>query len=111
MLGAPGTHTTTCTQQWELLPLTLIFSLATLSVCFRLLAEIDEIAGRKTFVSNDDVANLHFTTTMIKETLRFYCPVSILIRETKQEVNFGGYTLPKHLLATVSTANANDVSL
>ena len=78
---------------------------------FRLQAEIDEIAGRKTFISNDDVASLHFTTTMIKETLRFYCPVSILIRETKQEANFGGYTLPKHSLATVSTASTNDVSL
>lgn len=71
-------------------------------LCFRLLAEIDDIVGENVNVTNDHMTRLPFMSSLIKETLRFYSPVSALIRETKRETNFGGFILPKSALAMVS---------
>lgn len=68
----------------------------------RLITEVDEVVGDNVEVTNDHIARMPFLSTLIKETLRYFSPVGMLIRETRQAVKSGGYLLPQGAFVAVS---------
>lgn len=59
----------------------------------KLLAEVDALGGKiPTF---EDVPKLKYALQVFKETMRLYPPTWMLPREAAEEVEIGGYTLPK----------------
>ena len=67
----------------------------------RLIAEIDEVIGRKAELTNNDIAKLHFTSTVIKETLRLHPQAAMTKRATK-DTELDGYFIPKDTVVMVS---------
>ncbi|KAI8475484.1 MAG: cytochrome P450 [Monoraphidium minutum] len=62
----------------------------------RLLAEVDSVlAGREGLVAPDDVAAMPFLAACVNETLRCYSAATSLPRLAAQDVEVGGYLIPK----------------
>ncbi len=67
----------------------------------RLTAELDSVlAGRAP--TPKDLANLPITDQVIKEAMRLYPPAWIINRQAMEEVQIGGYLVPKGALIFVS---------
>ena len=60
----------------------------------RLTAEAEEVLGDDGIATRENVRELSYTAKVIKEALRLYPPVFHSSRESKEEVTFGGYTIP-----------------
>ncbi|BBN00769.1 protein MpKOL2 [Marchantia polymorpha subsp. ruderalis] len=61
----------------------------------RLYQEIKSVAGDR-MVNEDDMRNLPYLDAIIKETLRVYNPVPVLIpRIPAEDITLGGYDIPK----------------
>ncbi len=65
------------------------------SVLQKLQQEIDAVIGSKTSIEFDDLANLKYTSAIIKETLRLYPPVTQIIRYNTKPIKSGKYLIPK----------------
>jgi cytochrome P450 len=82
----------------ETTALTLTWALHLLSgnaeVEQRLYDEVDCLLGRRN-PTIADIANLPFTESVIKETLRMYPPSWSISRTALQEFEIGGYTIPR----------------
>ncbi|WCJ22121.1 Cytochrome P450 76T24 [Euphorbia peplus] len=59
-------------------------------------AEIEQVIGRDNMIKESDVAQLPYLRAIIKETLRLHPAVPLLLpREARENVEIGGYTIPK----------------
>ncbi|KAI5058385.1 hypothetical protein GOP47_0026555 [Adiantum capillus-veneris] len=57
--------------------------------------ELDKVVGRDRLVEDEDIPNLPYLNAIVKEIFRLHPPVPLLIpRETIQESQLGGYTIP-----------------
>ncbi|KAL2634374.1 hypothetical protein R1flu_005853 [Riccia fluitans] len=62
----------------------------------RLYSEIISVVGTSRMVTEDDYPNLPFLEAIIKETLRYYTPVTILPpRYVHEDIKVGGFVIPK----------------
>jgi cytochrome P450 len=59
----------------------------------RLHAEIDAVIGDRT-PTVDDLKQLHYTSQVIKETLRLYPPAPVYVRDAIQDDVIDGYAIP-----------------
>ena len=67
-----------------------------------LLKELDEVlAGRAPTAA--DLTNLPYTDMLVREVLRLYPPAPGVAREPIEDVEIGGYVVPKGSLVTVNT--------
>ena len=57
--------------------------------------EIDQIVGKKMQLTYDDIAKLEYTSSVYKETLRMWPPVSTLMRTVDEDCELCGYSIPK----------------
>ncbi len=68
----------------------------------KLLDELDEVLrGRAPTMA--DLANLPYTEMLVREVLRLYPPAPGFAREPIEDVEIGGYVVPKGSLVTVNT--------
>ncbi|XP_067928895.1 cytochrome P450 4V2-like isoform X4 [Watersipora subatra] len=58
-------------------------------------AELDEIIGSSTSISNADLAKMTYLEWCIKETMRIFPTVPFFARELHEEATFGDYSVPK----------------
>ena len=63
---------------------------------------MDDVIGKKSFISNEDMTRLSFISTLIRETVRFYPAVGGIIRELKEELVVDGLRIPGNTLVGVS---------
>ena len=70
------------------------------SVLAQIEAEIKKTIGDRR-VTMDDLPNLPYTLAVIEESMRLHPPAYITGRETKNEVELGGHTLPARSIVTV----------
>ncbi|KAJ7947182.1 Cytochrome P450 [Quillaja saponaria] len=69
----------------------------------RLKAELHEVVGWSRKVEENDIKNLPYLRAVIKETLRLYPPVPLLVpRKAIQDVEFMGYIVPKNTQVLVN---------
>ena len=68
----------------------------------RLHKELDAVLGRRA-PAVDDLARLPYTTAVISETLRLYPPAWGVGRRTLEDVELGGYLVPKGKVVLMST--------
>ncbi|KAL3675032.1 hypothetical protein R1sor_024980 [Riccia sorocarpa] len=62
----------------------------------RLFTEISNVVGTNRMVTEDDYPDLPFLEAIIKETLRYYSPVTILPpRYIHEDIKVGGFDVPK----------------
>lgn len=61
---------------------------------YRLEAEVDEVVGKKSFISYDDITKFTYMTTLIKETLRVHPPITIIMRNTAADSEVDGLHIP-----------------
>lgn len=60
----------------------------------RIGSEIDEaLTGGK--VTCEDIANLKYSRMVLEETMRLYPPVAVIWRQSRSEIEVGGYTIPE----------------
>jgi len=65
--------------------------------------EIRNVYGGKDFIEEDGIEKLPYLRAVIKETLRLYPPLPLLIqRETIKECSIGGYKIPEKTLVYVN---------
>jgi len=55
---------------------------------------VDEVVGQKSFISNEDITRLSFTSMLIKETLRRYAIAPSIMRVVRKETTIDGIRLP-----------------
>ena len=61
---------------------------------YRLLEEVDDVVGKKSFISNDDISKLSFSSLLIKEALRLYSIVPGILRYVVKESILDGLRIP-----------------
>ncbi len=66
----------------------------------RLVAEIAALDGKRPGV--EDLPRLRYTEKVIKESMRVYPPAWVLARQTMQEIEIGGYIIPRKAFVTMS---------
>ncbi|MCC6893057.1 MAG: cytochrome P450 [Anaerolineae bacterium] len=64
-------------------------------------AEVDAALGDRP-ATLADLANLKYSEMVLKESMRLYPPVSSAGREPIEDIEIGGYTLPKGSLVTIA---------
>lgn len=67
----------------------------------RVKAEVDAVLGGRP-VTLADLPQLRYSEMVLKESMRFYPPAPSAGREPIEDVQIGGYTLPKGALVTLS---------
>jgi cytochrome P450 len=67
----------------------------------KLEAELDTVLGDRD-PSLDDIPQLTYTAKVFTETLRLYPPASTIERRPVEDVNVGGYTLPRGTITILS---------
>jgi cytochrome P450 len=68
----------------------------------KVIDEIDEIIGSGDEITSEDMSKFTFTEMAIKESLRLFGPGGILARQTTQEIELGGYTIPNDTCLVLS---------
>jgi len=63
---------------------------------------VDEVVGQKSFISNEDINRLSFTSMLIKETLRQYSTAPGILRQCRKETTVGGVRIPADSTLIVS---------
>ncbi|XP_033634323.1 cholesterol 24-hydroxylase-like [Asterias rubens] len=74
-------------------------------IVYKMKTEVDAVLGDDGYVSFEDLSKLKYTTAVLKETLRFHCPVPCVIRKTPKEVVWNGIKLPADTLINVCIMN------
>ena len=65
--------------------------------------EIRNVFGEKDFIGEDDIQKLPYLKAVIKETMRMYPPLPLLIhRETIKKCSIAGYEIPEKTLVYVN---------
>lgn len=64
-------------------------------VLAKLQQEIEEVQGGSTHVEFDNLHKLEYMAMVLKETLRLYCPVTLIFRQLGRDVVLDGYSMPK----------------
>ena len=91
-----GLETTAITLAWSIYQLS-----KNPQVAERLRSELDEVlAGRPP--TADDVPKLTYTTMVLKETLRHYPPLWIIMRVADKDDEVGGYRVPAGTVALIT---------
>ncbi|KAJ8748047.1 hypothetical protein K2173_001010 [Erythroxylum novogranatense] len=86
---AAGTHTTFTVLEWAMTEL-----LRHPEVLKKLQKEVREIANGNSFVTEDDMSQMHYLKAVIKETLRLHPPIPLLVpRESTQHVQIKGFDI------------------
>jgi cytochrome P450 len=68
----------------------------------KLLSEVDAVLGGRA-PTVTDLPNLPYTDMLVREVLRLYPPAPGFAREPVEDVEIGGYVVPKGSLVTVNT--------
>lgn len=68
----------------------------------KVIEEIDAILGSGDEIDSEDLTKFTYTEMAIKESLRLLGPGGILARQTSQEMELGGYTIPKDTTLVLS---------
>ncbi|XP_033626983.1 cholesterol 24-hydroxylase-like [Asterias rubens] len=74
-------------------------------IVYKMKTEVDAVLGDDGYVSFEDLSKLKYTTAVLKETLRFHCPVTSVMRTTPKEVVWNGIKLPTDTLINVCIMN------
>lgn len=56
--------------------------------------EIDSIVGKKRLVEESDIPNLPYIQSIVKETLRLHPTGPLIVRQSTEDCNIGGYYIP-----------------
>jgi cytochrome P450 len=64
--------------------------------------EIDELVGSAEVLDNELLMKMTYLEMVIKESLRLFAPGGILGRQTTNEMELSGYTLPKDTVLVLS---------
>ena len=65
--------------------------------------EVDEVVGKKSHISFEDVAKLEYMTLVWKETLRMYAIVPVSFRDIdRDDYKIQGYDIPRDSIVMVS---------
>ncbi|KAA8517014.1 hypothetical protein F0562_017168 [Nyssa sinensis] len=56
--------------------------------------EIDSVVGKVRQVAESDIANLPYLQAIVKETLRLHPTAPLIVRESSEDCDIGGYTIP-----------------
>ncbi len=90
---------------YETTAISLAYTLAQLfdnrQVAERLRAEVDRVLGQRT-ATFDDVPQLPYADAVFKEALRLYPPVYAFVREPTQDLELGGFTIPRGSILILS---------
>ncbi|XP_073152793.1 6,7,8-trihydroxycoumarin synthase-like [Henckelia pumila] len=93
-----GTDTSAAVIVWAMTAL-----MKTPSTMKKLRTEVRETVGKNGLVNEDDVSRLPYLKSVVKETLRLYPPVPLLIpRETMEECVIEGYTIPPETVVHIN---------
>ena len=68
----------------------------------QLLRELDDVLGGRA-PTTADLPNLPYTEMLVREVLRLYPPAAGVAREPVEDVDIGGYVVPRGSLVTVNT--------
>lgn len=97
-LFVAGTDTSAATLVWAMTAL-----LKNPKVMKKAQKEIQSLIGSRTSVHEDDIPNLPYMNAVIKETMRLYPPVPLLVpRETTQKTNINGFEIPPKTLVYIN---------
>ncbi|KAL8093868.1 psoralen synthase-like [Apium graveolens] len=84
-----GTDSTSIVLEWTMAAL-----LQNPKIMSKLQNEVREIGRGKPSISGDDLENMHYLKAVIKETVRIYTPLPLLVaREAMQDVKVMGYDI------------------
>ncbi|CAI9100106.1 OLC1v1037036C1 [Oldenlandia corymbosa var. corymbosa] len=86
---AAGTDTSAITIEWalsELINHPKIMKIA--------MQEIDSVVGNNRLVEESDIANLPYLQAIVKETLRLHPTGPIILRESTEDCEIGGFVIP-----------------
>ncbi|XP_058088308.1 cytochrome P450 93A3-like [Magnolia sinica] len=84
-----GTETSSTTMQWALSEL-----IRHPDVLKKAREEIESIVGKDRLVEESDIPNLHYIQAIVKETLRLHPTVPLILRESIQDCNIEGFSIP-----------------
>lgn len=65
-------------------------------------SELDSVIGNDRWVEEKDMDNLPYIDSVIKETMRVHPPAALLAHLITEDINVGGYDIPKGTLGMVS---------
>lgn len=86
---AAGTDTSAITTEWALSEL-----INHPDIMLKAVQEIDSIIGKERLVEESDVASLPFLQAIVKETLRLHPTGPMILRESSEDCEIGGYHIP-----------------
>ncbi|XP_057865721.2 cytochrome P450 750A1 [Cryptomeria japonica] len=94
-----GVETSTTTLEWAISAL-----IQSPSVGKKLQAEIEAVVGRERAVQESDLQGMEYLFCVVKETLRLYPPVPLLLpHESTKDCTVNGYFIPKRSRTFIST--------
>lgn len=86
-----GTDTTSTTMEWALAEM-----LQKPAIMRRVQEELDRVVGKENIVEESDIQNLHYLGAVIREVLRLYPVVPLLVPHCPTSTcTIGGYTVPQ----------------
>ncbi|GLJ22352.1 hypothetical protein SUGI_0420820 [Cryptomeria japonica] len=86
-----GTETTSTTLEWAMSEI-----LRNPSVAKKMQEEIESVVGRERAVSERDIGSMEYVQCVVKETLRLYPALPLLLpHESTQDCAVGGYFIPE----------------
>lgn len=65
--------------------------------------EIDNVIGKKTYITMEDLSNLEYTSCVLKEALRLYPPAVAVSRITHQDGTIGNLFVPANTVIHLSS--------
>ncbi|XP_077210777.1 3,9-dihydroxypterocarpan 6A-monooxygenase-like [Tasmannia lanceolata] len=86
-----GTDTSAITTEWTLAEL-----INHPPIMKKLREEIDSMVGKTRVVEESDIPNLPYLQAIVKETLRLHPTGPLILRESTQDCEIGGYDIPAY---------------